>query len=163
MTLFINFSTGHGRGAILKPFLSQFANSRIIWPAKLFYELQLHRARYTIHNAPVDSVEVFVRLVGERLCLLIVDIFIIRSDDAEDCDTTAENHLAALKYSQLPVQPELGLGPDNYLSPQVFHHPHGTRPILLRRCQFEEFPLGNQLFNHVLGVLGRHGGSLTSL
>ena len=45
----------------------------------------------------------------------------------------------------------------SYLSPQVLQEPHGTRAILLRRGLFEEFPLRNQLFYHVLGVLGRHG------
>ena len=43
-----------------------------------------------------------------------------------------------------------------YLAPQVLQHPNGTRPILLRRCLFEESPLRNQLFDHILGVLSGH-------
>ena len=53
-----------------------------------------------LHYTPVDSIEVFVRLVGERLGLLVIEIFIIGSDDAEDCNPSAQHHLAALKYNQ---------------------------------------------------------------
>ena len=107
-----------------------------------------------MRNAPVDSVEVFVRLVGQRLGFLVVDVFIVGSNHAEDRDTSAQHHLAALKFIQLTTQ--AALDSNSYLPPQVFQHPNRTRPILLRWCLFEEFPVRNQLFYHVLRILGRH-------
>ena len=47
-----------------------------------------------------------------------------------------------------------------YLSPQILKESHGSSSILLRRSLFEEFPLGNQLLHHVLGVLGGHLGPI---
>ena len=49
-------------------------------------------------NPPVDSVEVFVRLVGERLGLLVVNIFVVAADHAEDSDPSAQDHFAALEF-----------------------------------------------------------------
>ena len=51
----------------------------------------------------------------------------------------------------------------SYLSPEILHHSHGTRAILFGRSLLPEPPRRNQLLDHVLGVLGRHGGSLSLL
>ena len=51
----------------------------------------------------------------------------------------------------------------SYFSPEILQHSHGTRAILFGRSLLPEPPRRNQLLDHVLGVLGRHGGSLTLL
>ena len=44
----------------------------------------------------------------------------------------------------------------SHLSPEILCHSRDTRSILFRRCLLPESPGRHQLFDHVLGVLGRH-------
>ena len=51
----------------------------------------------------------------------------------------------------------------SHLSPKILCHSRYTRAILFRRCLLPESPGRHQFLDHVLGVLGRHDGSLPCL